>query len=84
MTEALRKRFETSGLVPGQQLPSEAVAADEFGVSKGTVRQAFQLLAAEQLIAAVHGEGWFVEGPDHARTRADDVADALRQEIATG
>ncbi|MER6950434.1 GntR family transcriptional regulator [Nonomuraea sp. NPDC000554] len=84
IAEALRKRIESGELVPGQQLPGEAAAADEFSVSKGTVRQAFQLLATEQLIAAVHGKGWFVGGPEHAHTRADDVADALRQEIATG
>ncbi|MBB6350913.1 DNA-binding GntR family transcriptional regulator [Nonomuraea muscovyensis] len=84
VAEGLRKRIESGELVPGQQLPSEAAMAEEFGVSKGTVRQAFQLLASEQMIAAVHGRGWFVGGPDHAQTRADDVADALRREIASG
>ncbi|MET7461089.1 GntR family transcriptional regulator [Nonomuraea sp. NPDC005501] len=84
VAEELRKRIESGELVPGRQLPSEAAMADELGVSKGTVRQAFQLLASEQMIAAVHGRGWFVGGPDHAQTRADDVADALRHEIASG
>jgi DNA-binding GntR family transcriptional regulator len=84
IAENLRKRIENGELVPGQQLPGEAVTADEYGVSKGTVRQALQLLAAEQMIASVHGRGWFVGGPDHAHTRADDLADALRQEIVTG
>lgn len=84
IAETLRKRIESGELAPGQQLPGEAVAADEYGVSKGTVRQAFQLLASEQLIAAVQGKGGFVGGRDHARTRADDVAAVLRQDIASG
>ncbi|GAA3660924.1 hypothetical protein GCM10022224_025430 [Nonomuraea antimicrobica] len=84
IAEALRKRIESGELTPGQQLPGEAMAADQYGVSKGTVRQAFQLLAAEELITAVHGKGWFVGGPDHARTRADDVAAVLRQDIVSG
>ncbi|TYB55104.1 GntR family transcriptional regulator [Nonomuraea sp. PA05] len=84
IAEALRKRIANGELVPGQQLPGEVVAAEEYGVSKGTVRQAFQLLASEGVIASVHGKGWFVGGPSHARTRADDVAAALRQDIAGG
>ncbi|MCA2229950.1 GntR family transcriptional regulator [Nonomuraea aurantiaca] len=84
IAEAIRKRIESGDLPAGQQLPGEAATADEHGVSKGTVRQAFQLLASEQLIASVHGKGWFVGGPDHAHTRADDVAAALRQDIASG
>ncbi|MEU8252174.1 GntR family transcriptional regulator [Nonomuraea sp. NPDC048916] len=84
IAEALRKRIESGELVTGQQLPGEAATADEFGVSKGTARQALQLLASERVIAAVHGRGWFVGGPDHARTRADDIADELRQEVAAG
>ncbi|SEN11458.1 GntR family transcriptional regulator [Nonomuraea pusilla] len=84
VAEELRKRIESGELVPGRQLPSEAAMADGLGVSKGTVRQALHLLASEQMIAAVHGRGWFVGGPDHAQTRADDVAGALRQEIASG
>ncbi|MDX3101090.1 GntR family transcriptional regulator [Nonomuraea angiospora] len=84
IAETLRKRIDSGDLVAGQQLPGEAAIAEEFGVSKGTARQALQLLAGEGLIAAVHGKGWFVGGPEHARTRADAVAAEFRQDIATG
>jgi DNA-binding GntR family transcriptional regulator len=84
IAEALRKRIKDGELVPGQQLPGEAAMADEFGVSKGTARQALQVLASENLIASVHGKGWFVGGRDHAQTRADEVAEALRREITGG
>ncbi|MBT2224456.1 GntR family transcriptional regulator [Nonomuraea sp. NEAU-A123] len=84
IAEALRKRIESGELLPGQQLPGEGATADEFGVSKGTARQALQMLAAEQLISSIHGKGWFVGGADHARTRADEVADHFRREIGSG
>ncbi|MGW6505122.1 GntR family transcriptional regulator [Nonomuraea angiospora] len=84
IAETLRKRIESGDLVPGQQLPGEAAIAEEFGVSKGTARQALQLLAAEHLISAIHGKGWFVGGPEHALTSADVVADDLRKDIDTG
>jgi DNA-binding GntR family transcriptional regulator len=84
IAETLRKRIDSGDLVAGQQLPGEAAIAEEFGVSKGTARQALQLLAGERLIAAIHGKGWFVGGPEHARTRAEAVAAEFRQDIATG
>ncbi|MET8865607.1 GntR family transcriptional regulator [Nonomuraea sp. NPDC004580] len=84
IAETLRKRIDNGDLVAGQQLPGEAAIAEEYGVSKGTARQALQLLAGQRLIAPVHGKGWFVGGPEHARTRADAVATDLRQDIATG
>ncbi|MEU7839248.1 GntR family transcriptional regulator [Nonomuraea sp. NPDC049129] len=84
IAETLRKRIDSGDLVPGQQLPGEAAVAEEFRVSKGTARQALQMLAGEQLIAAIHGKGWFVGGPQHAQTRAHTVADELRKDIDTG
>ncbi|MFI7452400.1 GntR family transcriptional regulator [Nonomuraea sp. NPDC049714] len=84
IAETLRARIENGELAPGQQLPGEAATAEEFGVSKGTARQALQLLAGERLITAIHGKGWFVGGPEHARTRADAVAAEFRQDISTG
>ncbi|MFG1976454.1 GntR family transcriptional regulator [Nonomuraea fuscirosea] len=84
IAETLRKRIDSGDLAHGQQLAGEAAVAEEFGVSKGTVRQALQMLAGERLITAVHGKGWFVGGPEHAQTRADMVADAFRKDIAAG
>lgn len=84
IAETVRERIENGELLPGRQLPGEAAMAGEFGVSKGTARQALQLLATEGLIAAVHGKGWFVGGPEHAQTRADLVADSFRKDIEAG
>lgn len=57
----------TSGrLRPGQQLPSEQQLCEQFGMSRGTVRQALARLREQGLIEAVAGRGSFVRSPDPA------------------
>ena len=47
-----------SGEVPrGERLPNETVLAREFGVSRGTVREALRILAAQNLIRTAKGAG---------------------------
>ena len=41
----------------GERLPNEAVLAREFGVSRGTVREALRVLAAQNLIRTAKGAG---------------------------
>jgi len=45
---------------PGDRLPSETALAGEMGVSQGTVRRAFDELAAENVILRHQGRGTFV------------------------
>ena len=45
---------------PGQKLPSERSLAEEFDVSRPTVREAIQKLEARGLIQRRHGGGTFV------------------------
>jgi len=45
---------------PGDRLPSESALAVELGVSQGTVRRAFDELAAENVILRHQGRGTFV------------------------
>jgi DNA-binding FadR family transcriptional regulator len=56
----------------GARLPNEAVLASEFGVSRGTVREALRVLAAQNLIRTAKGAGGgsFVTLPtvDHIAT----------------
>ena len=55
--DQLRDLIMTGGLARGQRLPNEAVLAREFGVSRGTVREALRVLAAESLIRTAKGAG---------------------------
>jgi DNA-binding GntR family transcriptional regulator len=56
----LRTKIEGGELTPGDLLPSEAELSTQYGVSRGTVRQAFLELQAAGLIDAVQGKGRFV------------------------
>ena len=46
---------------PGDKLPSETELAEQFGISRITVRQALQRLSALNLIETRLGEGSFVK-----------------------
>lgn len=53
-------------------------------MSKGTARQALQLLASEGRITAVHGKGWFMGSAQSTLTRTDEVAASIREAILAG
>ena len=48
---------------PNQQLPTEEVLTNEFGVSRGTVRKAIELLEQQGLVRREQGRGTFVTDP---------------------
>lgn len=51
----LRKRIVTGDLKEGESLPSETALTAQFGVSRPTLREAFRVLEAEQLITVRRG-----------------------------
>jgi GntR family transcriptional repressor for pyruvate dehydrogenase complex len=53
-------------LTPGERLPSENEMADEFRVSRGTIRETMKILGAAQLVQPARGAGGgtFVRLPD--------------------
>jgi GntR family transcriptional repressor for pyruvate dehydrogenase complex len=55
--DQLRELIVGGQLARDQRLPNEAVLAREFGVSRGTVREALRLLAAHGLIRTAKGAG---------------------------
>lgn len=61
---AYLRTYILDGTFPaGTRLPSEAQLVEEFGVSRGTVRQALTILVNEKLIERVNGSGTFVRQP---------------------
>ena len=60
IADDLRRQILDQHLVPGYQLPSEHELARTFGVSRGTVREALNILRAEGAIAARRGARWVV------------------------
>src|SRR6476620_2595056 len=60
VSQALLARIESGQLKPGEKLPSEAVLAVEFGVSRTVVREAVSRLKHEALLESRQGSGVFV------------------------
>ncbi|MWA12028.1 winged helix-turn-helix domain-containing protein [Streptomyces sp. BA2] len=53
IADTLRDRIRSGDLKPGDRLPTQAVLAEEFGVERGTVRQALRTLQDDGLLANV-------------------------------
>lgn len=69
---ALRARISAGDLPPGTKLLEEALGS-ALGVSRNTLREAFGILAAENIVTRVPNRGVFV-----ARPSADDVREIYR------
>jgi DNA-binding FadR family transcriptional regulator len=55
IADQLRQLIISGQVRPGHRLSTEATMAQDFGVSRATVREALRLLAAEQLIRTARG-----------------------------
>ncbi|MFE1446305.1 GntR family transcriptional regulator, partial [Streptomyces olivaceoviridis] len=58
--DRLVELFRSRGLVPGDQLPSEAEIAELCGVGRSTAREALKLLEQEGMVVAERGRGRFM------------------------
>ena len=73
IAEAIRESIVSGALAVDQRLPNEAELADQFGVSRPTVREALKRLAAKNLIRSRRGVsgGNFVSLPSVEQVRSD-------------
>ena len=55
--DQLRDRILNGGLKPGDRLPQERDLIEQFGVSKGTIREALKALDAQGIIKTRTGPG---------------------------
>ncbi len=65
--------IEAGALAPGTKLPSERALAEEFSITRVTVRQALIRMETEGLIFREERRGWFVSPP---RVRYDPTLNA--------
>jgi GntR family transcriptional repressor for pyruvate dehydrogenase complex len=79
IVEQLRGAIIDGTLRSGDRLPSEHELARDFGVSRGTVREAIRTLAAGNLVVSTRGAagGTFISTPD-----ASDVAAQIGDHLA--
>ena len=64
LADLLRAQIESGELGPGEALPSELRLAQEYGISRTTVRQAIGQLRTEGLITVDRPRGTFVRIPE--------------------
>lgn len=69
IAKELERRIEDQIYCPGALLPSETELIGEFGVSRITIRQAVELLAADGLVKKERGRGTTVLEPRKAESR---------------
>lgn len=74
----IRARIAARSLGPGERLPSIRRLAETLAVSPGTVVEAYDRLAAEGLIRARRGSGFFVAGQALPPLQLADPAPAAR------
>ena len=58
--ERIRDLIRKGELAPGQRLPPERRLAEAFGVSRNSLRQAFQALAERKIIESRQGDGTYL------------------------
>jgi GntR family transcriptional regulator len=82
VAEELRRRIEAGAISAGSLLPAESALVREFGVSRGTAREAIAALRSEGLVVTEHGRGTYVRavfevrrlGPERHRPGNVDLA----------
>jgi DNA-binding GntR family transcriptional regulator len=84
VADVLRTQIVGKAYLGGAVLGTEAELSGRFEVSQGTVRRALQDLAAEGLVSAVPGRGWFVRPVDGLPTRTEETAAAIEAAISAG
>jgi GntR family transcriptional regulator len=69
LEKCLREQILTASLEPGDSIPPESQLAQQFNVSRMTVRQALSRLVFEGLIVRHRGRGSFVADPRLEHTK---------------
>src|SRR5215213_8982059 len=64
LADLLRNQIQSGQLGPGDPLPSELRLAQEYGISRTTVRQAIAQLRTEGLVSVERPRGTFVRVPE--------------------
>jgi DNA-binding GntR family transcriptional regulator len=61
VADAVAARIKAGELKPGQPIPSEKTLQQDYGVARGTVRQAVAVLRDRGLVITVPQRGTFVK-----------------------
>lgn len=79
VADSIARRIELGEFREGDRLASESELAREFGVARGTMRNALELLKMRNLVTTKPGVGSFVSYHGHAMQGAQGWARAMAQ-----
>ncbi len=77
--ETIQRRIESGELVPGAPLPSERTLAEQYGLSRMTVRQALSELVAAGALYREQGRGTFVSARKMQQRNISSFSDTVKQ-----
>ena len=72
--EELKNKILSGEIRPGEKLPSENELAQEYGISRHTVRKALAILANDGYITTEHGKGTFCSDRMAHRNNSKNIA----------
>ncbi|WP_319588819.1 FadR/GntR family transcriptional regulator [uncultured Desulfobulbus sp.] len=75
--DRIREMISNGELAPGDRLPPERRLAESFGVSRNSLRQAFQALAERRILESRQGDGTYLLATIDATFSGDAIIDAL-------
>ena len=75
--ERIRDLIRNGELVPGDRLPPERKLAEALGVSRNSLRQAFQALAERKIIESRQGDGTYLLASLEAFSQSDAIFDTI-------
>ena len=82
--QIIKTRIDTGEYLPGERLPNEAQFAEEFDVSRATIRAAFNAMTANGTILRRHGVGTFVSQAAQLANPLDRSIDFLELISSSG
>ena len=82
--QILVERIKAGTYLPGGKMPTEEQLAEEFGVSRATVRAAFNAMNASHIIVRRHGVGTFVSQAAQLSNPLDQSIDFLELISSSG
>ncbi|MCL1981384.1 MAG: FadR family transcriptional regulator [Proteobacteria bacterium] len=80
LIERISEMIRSGELQPGGRLPPERKLAEMFGVSRSSLRQAFQALAERGIIESRQGDGTYLLPAIETPLSTDAIADAISEQ----
>ncbi|EIW22868.1 PLP-dependent aminotransferase family protein [Pelosinus fermentans] len=80
--QVMAQKIRSGLLLPGQQLPSVRVLANQLRVSLVTVVEAYNLLKQDGLIESCHGKGTFVTSFESTKSREEAILNHSNWQLA--